>query len=116
MQRRPRQRNEKHLRFVRECPCIICGFVPSDPAHIRMADARISKPITGIATKSDDRFTLSLCRRHHEEAHRMGERKFWEHYHIDAVLIALALFSISGDHEQAERLIINAMAARQAIS
>ena len=44
MQRRPRQENAKHLRFVRERPCIICGFSPCDAAHIKMGDSRISKP------------------------------------------------------------------------
>ena len=115
MQRRPRVRNERHLRFVREMPCIICGFVPCEAAHIKMADARISKPITGNQTKSDDKYTLSLCRRHHEEQHSMSERYFWASYHIDAILIALALFSVSGDHQEGERLIINAMAARQTL-
>jgi len=111
-QRRPRRHNEKHLQFMRGRPCIICGGSPCDAHHIKFADARVLKPqSSNIGMKADDRFTLPLCRRHHEECHR-GERKFFESYHTDAVLMALALHSISGDAEEADRLIMFAAASR----
>jgi len=112
MQRRPRRRNEKHLRFIAERPCLVCGSSPCDAHHIKFADARVLKPqSSNIGMKADDRFTLPLCRRHHEEAHR-GERKFFDAYHTDAVLMALALHSISGDAEAADNLIMFAAATR----
>jgi hypothetical protein len=114
MQRRPRKEDSKHLRFVRERPCVICGFTPCDPAHIKMGDSRISKPpSSNLGMKADDRFTLPLCRKHHERQHQMPEREFWEYYRLDAVLLALALFSISGDEQEGDRLITNAMVSHQ---
>jgi len=113
MQRRPRRGNEKHLQFMRSGrPCMICGDTNSEPHHIKFADARVLKPqSSNIGMKADDRFTVPLCRTHHEQAHR-GERKFFESYHTDAVLMALALHSISGDAEEADRLIMFAAASR----
>jgi hypothetical protein len=106
MQRRPRRENPKHLRFVSERPCIICGYTPCDAAHIKMADARVLKPQeSGIGCKADDRFTLPLCRRHHDQQHAMPERRFWQRYHLDPILLSLALYSISGDEQEGDRLI-----------
>lgn len=106
MQRQPRRRDELHLGWMRERPCIICCATPVDVAHIKMADARICKPLSSnIGMKADDRFTLPLCRRHHLEQHDMPERDFWLRYHCDPVLLALALYSISGDGEAGDNLI-----------
>jgi hypothetical protein len=114
MQRRPRRLDAQHLQFVRERPCIICGTSPCDAAHIKMADGRIGKPMSSnLGMKADDRFTLPLCRKHHERQHQVAEREFWEWYRIDAVLIALALFSITDDEQEGDRLITNAMVAHQ---
>lgn len=105
-QRRPRRKSEKHLRFVSERPCIICGSSPCDPAHIKFADARVCKPqSSNVGMKADDRYTLPLCRRHHEDSHQVPERMWWQKQHIDPVLIALALYSISGDDQEGDRLI-----------
>jgi hypothetical protein len=114
MQRRPRRENPRHLAFVRERPCIICGIWPCDPAHIKFADARVLKPLSSnIGMKADDRFTVPLCRRHHDEQHATSERAWWHSYHIDPILMALALFSISGDGQEGDRLMTNCMVATQ---
>ena len=114
MQRRPRQENAKHLRFVRERPCIICGSTPCDAAHIKMPDGRIGKPMSSnIGMKASDHFTLPLCRKHHERSHQVPEREFYEFYRIDAVLLALALFAVTGDEQEGDRLITNAMVSHQ---
>jgi hypothetical protein len=106
MQRRPRRHHEKHLRFVRERGCLICGSTPVDAHHIKFADARVCKPqSSNIGMKADDRFVLPLCPNHHMQAHK-GERAFFALHHVDAVLIALALFSVSGDGEEADRLLM----------
>src|SRR5262245_26713031 len=111
MQRRPRRRNTKHLRFVADRCCIICGTYPCDAAHIKMADARVLKPVSSnIGMKADDRFTLPLSRRHHEEQHSMPERAFYEKYNLDPILLSLALYSISGDAQEGDRLISNKVA------
>lgn len=105
MQRRPRRENKEHLAWIRERNCIICGTPYVVPAHIKFADARILKPLSSnIGMKADDRFVLALCHMHHEKQHSMGERKFWDKYHVDPILLALAFFSISGDDEEGDRL------------
>jgi hypothetical protein len=38
--------------------------------------------------KPSDRFSLSLCRRHHAEQHRLGEPTFQERYGIDLYELA----------------------------
>ena len=111
-----RRKDEKHLAFLRTLPCVICGDNTStEAAHIRMADPRVAKPITGIAIKPDDRFALPQCGTHHKEQHAMSERRFWQSYGIDAVLMALAIYSVSGDAEEAERIMsarhVNILAA-----
>ena len=106
-----RRRDNKHLAFLRTLECCICGDNTSvEAAHIRMADARIAKPITGNSIKPDDRFVTPLCSAHHREQHSMSERNFWKYYDMDPMLLSLALYSISGDAEEASRI----MAAQRA--
>ena len=104
-----RQRDEKHLAFIRTLPCLICrDNTSTEAAHVRMSDARIAKPITGNSIKPDDKYVLPLCGDCHrgpQGQHSMGERRFWQERGIDAVLICLALDSVSGDAEEAERII-----------
>jgi hypothetical protein len=112
MQRRPRRENPKHLRWIAERPCLICSSSPCDAAHIKCADVRIAKPLSSnIGMKADDRFAVPLCRRHHDEQHSGGERTFWRKYHLDPVLIALALYSITGDGEAGDDLVAFIIAA-----
>ena len=123
MQRRPRRRSQRHLRFVAARPCIICATnVDVHAHHIKMPDGRILKPMaSNIGMKSDDRYTLPLCRRHHEELHATGEKKFWGCFHVDATLLALCLYSLSvqtdqeAAAEEADRLIITASYGLQAL-
>ena len=102
--RTARRHNAAHLQFIRNLPCIKCLDCTSvEAAHIRRADARIAKPITGIGIKPDDRFVLPLCGRHHRIQHEIGENAFWEN--CDPELWALALYSITGDQEAGEKII-----------
>ena len=101
-----RLHNEKHLAFIRTLPCLICrDNISTEAAHIRYADAKHAKPITGVGIKPDDRYTVPLCGRHHREQHSMSERSFWEHYGLDPIPIALRLYSISGDLPAAQQII-----------
>ncbi len=107
MQRRPRRVNEKHRRWIAERPCVICTVTPCHAAHIKFADARVCKPLSSnIGMKADDRFCVSLCEKHHMQQHSMGERNFWEQRKLDPILIALNLYSISGDDEEADHFIL----------
>ena len=108
MQRRPRRHDENHLAFIRQLPCCVCfDNIHTQAAHIRYSDGRIGKTNPGVGAKPSDIYVLALCNAHHEQQHSMGsERRFWELYKIDPILIALALYSISGDMEEAERIIL----------
>jgi hypothetical protein len=45
--------------------------------------------------KSSDAFTLSLCREHHAEAHRIGERTFERKHGISMAALAREFFDRS---------------------
>ena len=66
-----RVRDKDHLRFVANQPCLICGRKPSDPHHLRVAQAR------ALGRKPSDEFTVPLCRGHHRELHRYGDEAAW---------------------------------------
>lgn len=105
MQRNPRRFDSDHLAFIRTLPCLCClDNTSTEAAHVRYSDARVAKVNPG-SQKPDDRFTVPLCGDEHKEQHQQNERRFWEARNIDPVLIALALYSCSGDAEEAERII-----------
>lgn len=96
--RHPRERNEKHLAFIRQLPCLCCGNnIETEAAHIRFADRTVCKRQTGKGEKPDDAFTVPLCGRHHREQHDMNEREFWRRQGIDPIRAALALWYWTGD-------------------
>ena len=110
-----RRRNEKHLQFIRGLPCIRClNDTATEAAHLRRADARIAKPITGIGIKPDDRFVLPLCGKDHRRQHAIGEKNFW--VDCEPELWALALYSISGDHAEGEKIIQAAFRASEPVN
>ena len=107
MQRKPRDKDEAHMKFVRSLPCLLCGDNTStECAHIRMADRSVAKPVTGIAMKCDDRFTVPLCGAHHRQQHEHGnEHHWWTLAGIDPIKAALAIYSVSGDYERGEAIV-----------
>lgn len=101
-----RQHDEKHLGFIRQCPCVICGDdTTTEAAHIRFHDLRADKRMVSINEKPDDRWTIPLCGRHHREQHEGNERTFWREAGIDPVFVAMALYLVSGDHAAGQRII-----------
>ena len=91
----------KHLNFIRSLPCLICGNnIETEACHVRMSDARIAKPESGLGRKPPDWFTVPMCGKHHREQHLKSERKWWENNNIDPILKALALYAVSGDYQQ----------------
>jgi hypothetical protein len=61
---------------VREMPCLVCGHVPSEPAHVRSRGAG-----------GDRRSVVPLCGPfaggHHREQHTRGIQTFQRKYGID---------------------------------
>ena len=88
---RPRRiRDRDHLKFVASQPCLLCGRNPSDPHHLRFAQARAQ------GLKVSDEFTVPLCRTHHRQLHQAGnEAAWWEDMEIDALAIAKGLWEQS---------------------
>ena len=82
-----RIRDRDHVRFVAKQPCLVCGRLPSDPHHVRLAQH------PALGRKVSDEFTVPLCRGHHREAHRCGdEAAWWQAVGIDASASARALW------------------------
>ena len=109
-QRRPRVKDADHLAWIRTLPCIVSGRRQGiEAAHIRYSDQRFAKRQVGIGEKPDDCWTVPL----HHEMHRTGsdaqhssnERAWWRARGIDPVVVAAALYSVSGD-DMAARLIL----------
>jgi hypothetical protein len=105
-QRAPRQRDEAHLRYVRERTCCIpfCNR-PSEAAHLRMACPAIGKRPTGMQEKPDDRWCTNLCAYHHRTGinaqHTMNEADFWQMVGLNPFEIATRLWIESGGYERA---------------
>lgn len=90
-QRQPRERDEKHLAYIRSLACCICGAIDTEAAHIRTGSIGHDKPNTGMAEKPSDKWVLPLCNRHHREQHTMNEMAFWKSYGIDPFMLAITL-------------------------
>lgn len=105
-QKRQRVTDETHLKWIRTLHCCICGKPGPDPAHIRSANAIYGKSETGGGQKSSDKWTVPLCREHHDEQHKAGnELKWWASKQVDPFGLALALHSATGDDEIAEGIL-----------
>lgn len=104
--RRPRDKNEDHLKFLRRLPCAACGTRRNiEAAHIRMASPVHGKRETGKGEKPSDMWTLPLCRVHHKEQHAIGEAEFWKMLRLNPCDLALALKGCTGDDDLAETVI-----------
>jgi hypothetical protein len=66
------KRSPGHRNFVRGHACSVpgCGGMPIECAHVRNGTGG------GMSMKPSDRWCISLCREHHAEQHRIGERAF----------------------------------------
>lgn len=106
MIKRPRQRNEAHLRFIRSLPCVVCGDNTAiEAAHVRMPAPYLGKRQTGKGEKPDDIWTLPLCSKCHRDQHKHGELLFWGRSRIAALPVALALWAATGDYELGELIV-----------
>lgn len=112
-QRKERQTDDRHLRFIRGLPCCIClarGAI--DAAHVRMRAPERGKGTTGGSRKPDDKWAVPLCDDHHTRGrnaqHRSGERVWWARQGIDPIALAEALYAVTGDTEAGFKIVNNA--------
>ncbi len=92
--RRPRIKDLRHLKVIRQLPSVISGQYPCEACHIRYSDKRFTKRETGMAERPDDRWTLPMTRDEHISQHMMNELEFWESKNIDATALAWVLYGI----------------------
>jgi hypothetical protein len=109
--RRPREKNDNHLHFIRSLPCASCivagrtDDTSTEAAHLRTGNLEYGKRSTGLAEKPHDMWVLPLCGRCHRAQHSANEINFWANLGIDPFRLALSLFAASGDHELAHEVL-----------
>lgn len=89
--RSERWRSQAHCNFVRQHECCVPGCVerPIEVAHVRRGSDG------GMGKKPSDWNTLSLCRDHHAEQHRLGEQSFEKRHGIDMRRLADMFATVS---------------------
>lgn len=89
-QREPRVRDLKRLEWLRTQPCVICGAINTEAAHIRIGSIGHGKRDTGMSEKPSDKWSVSLCNAHHREQHAQGdELKWWASKGMDPFMTAI---------------------------
>jgi hypothetical protein len=108
-QREPRERDERHLRAIRACPCVLCKG-EAEAAHVRYGDPERGKRGVGIGERPSDCWVCPLCPQHHRLAddsqHSGNERLFWTRHGIDPLALAARLYAVSPDVEAMTRIIM----------
>lgn len=107
-QRQPREKNERHLAWLRTLPSLVPGQGPVEAAHVRYGELRYFKPITGMAEKPSDKYAVPLAHGAHMDQHAHSERKWWEARRIDPILIACLLWLHSGNDEAGQHIVATA--------
>lgn len=101
---KPRPKREtsgKHLSFVRSLPCCICRRSVNVEAHHLLRGV-----VRGMGLKAADRWAIPLCDIHHQGLHMHGdETEFLSLKAIDVPALAAALWSVSGNYQEAVRII-----------
>ena len=105
---REKKKFPKYLALIRLCPCLICGNIPCEAAHIRFSSAKYGKVNSGVGSKPHDKFTVPLCAYHHrlgpKAQHSMGESQFWELHAVEPLELALALWGERDNLPQMQRI------------
>lgn len=112
-QRLPRQKDPKHLDFIRALPCLVSmSTAMIEAAHVRFADAAFDKPETGKQERPDDKWAVPLGAYWHrdgpEAQHKMNEREFWRQHNINILQVCKDLYVVSGDLELGRGIILKA--------
>lgn len=87
--RQPRVKDNAYLAHVRRQPCTLAHLGEGceghiDAAHLRYSNPKVGRTNPGMGNKSDDRWTLPLCRKHHTEQHAAGnEARWWSGKGVD---------------------------------
>lgn len=80
---RGRIRDNAYLAYLRRQTCCVGPLLgdrcegPTDPAHLRFSDFKVGRINPGKGRKSDDRWCLPVCRKHHDSQHAHGNERAW---------------------------------------
>lgn len=98
--RATRWRSQAHCTFVRSHACCVPGCTgrPIEVAHVRNGSG------AGMGQRPDDFFTISLCRDHHSEQHRVGEETFQKRHGISMGMLAHEFATASPKRAEIERV------------
>lgn len=98
--RREQRKFPRHYAYVKTFPCAVrgCPNRPSDFAHLRSAAN------SGMGLKPADYYGVPLCRRHHMEQHRVGQRAFEKQYMVNLWQLAEWLATKTPDAKMREYL------------
>lgn len=105
-----------HLSLVRTLPCLKCGLDPCyEAAHVRMNSAAFGKR-QAIGKRPDDQWSVPLCRACHQSdpdaQHRIGEAAFWSSLGLNPLIIAKAIYRVTGDPVAMRAVILKFIAER----
>ena len=107
-----------YLARVRLCPCLRCGMDPCEAAHVRFASAAFGKA-SGLQTKPEDRWALSLCASCHRLArdaqHNRGEQEFWDSLGINPLATCVKLYAQRHDLVAMRAVVMVAIAERSKV-
>lgn len=107
--KRPREKHDDHLQFIRQLPCLCCGTRRNiEAAHVRYGDQTYGKRETGAGERPSDIWCVPMCTDHHRAQHAVNERQFWIARGIDPLKVASAIYALSGDDVAAEMIIAKA--------
>ena len=91
-------RDKFYLSLIRQIPCLSCGSLPSQSAHIRMG-------FNAMGIKPSDSRTLPLCHSCHHRQHTMSEKKFWKDLGIDPIKTSDNLYKIFKNSREKENVL-----------
>jgi hypothetical protein len=88
---KPRLKSDAHRDWVRTHFCSVpgCQLMPIEVAHVRRGTGG------GVGLKPSDAYTISLCREHHAEQHRIGEQSFEQRHGLSMLALAREFFAKS---------------------
>lgn len=99
-------RSKKHLAFVRSHRCLIhdgkgkrCNGTFIQAHHLTFIGGH------GMGLKESDEWAVPLCHSHHTNLHHIGEKKWWQHWDIDAEIEARSLALASPDKRVKECVV-----------
>lgn len=101
----PRRRADKkpaYVSWLHQLCCAVTGRETDlQAAHVSYPMAWYGHYGRGRGTKAPDLFAVPLCQEEHARQHSMGEKAYWKMQGIDPHLLALTLFAIHSNYDEA---------------